>query len=289
MKIGEIIRKVYPEARVISIRKFKKGVINKTYEISIANPKKDLVIRIYPSEFWKAKKENYIYGLLAKKIPTPKVLWEGKNYLLMSKIDGKELSLDRKLIKDAGFLLAKIHSIRFPYYGWIMGKKVRPKFRRWLDFIAYDFNQKSKILMKANIIDKEEIKKIRKVIEKNKEILKTKTRPCLLHKDYHSSHILVKNKKISGIIDFEWAISGHNELDIAKSCYYMFDKKKNFEKVFIEGYESYKKIDKRFDERKSIYKLLTIFSSLAFSVKHYNKKWIEYNKKKLVYESEKLD
>ena len=111
--------------------------------------------------------------------------------------------------------------------------------------------------------------------------MNVKSKPCLLHKDYHSSHIIVNKGRINGVIDLEWAMSGHNELDIAKSCLWMFEKKPRLEWIFLEGYKKYGKISKGFGKRKKLYKLLVLLSSLSFSYECKNKKWCIYNLKKL--------
>lgn len=281
-KVGGIIGRIYPNNRISYVKKFKKGLINESYEVKINN--KALVLRIYPRDFWKVKKEKYLYNLIRKKtdVPVPKIIKTGRNYLLMSKIKGKELQIkDRALIKKAGELLAKIHSIKFHYYGWIISNEIKPKFKNWLDFINYDTNLKFRKIPKKYIKLKNKIKNI---IEKNKSllnILNIKSKPCLLHKDYHSSHIIVAKHKIEGIIDLEWAMSGHNEFDIVKSLLWIFDKKPELEKIFLEGYKKYGRISREFNKRRGLYKILHSLSSLSFSYECKNKKWCIYNLKKL--------
>jgi len=279
VEVGGIIKRIYPTSSLISIKKFPKGLINKTYEIKIDD--KSLVLRIYPKDFWKIKKEKYLYNLIKEKtgVPVPDVIATGKNYILLSKIEGNELSLTNKiLIKKAGELLAKIHSIKFPYHGWIVGNEIKPRFKNWLDFINYDLNSKfKKIPPKYNNLKN----KVRNIINSNKSLLLIKSKPCLLHKDYHSSHIIVDKNDINGIIDLEWAMSGHNEMDLAKSCLWMFDNKPQLEKIFLQGYKRYGEISKDFNKRKEIYKILNLLSSLSFSYDCKNKRWCTYNLKKL--------
>lgn len=278
-KVGGVIYRIYPGSSVSSIKRFRKGVINETYEVKVDG--KSLVLRIYPRDFWKIKKEKYLYGLIRKKtdVPVPKVIKSGKNYLLMTKIEEKGLSLKNKiLVGKAGELLAKLHSIKFPYYGWIINKEIKPKFRNWLDFVNYDINLKFRKIPKKFSALKNKTKDI---INNNKDLLNIKSEPCLLHKDYHSSHIIVNNNKINGIIDLEWAMSGHNELDIAKSCLWMFEKNSKLERIFLKGYKKYGKITKEFNKRKKLYKLIVLLSSLSFSYECKNKKWCIYNLRKL--------
>jgi len=278
-RVREIIKRIFPNATPTYVKKFRKGVINETYDIKIKN--RFFVLRIYPRDFWKIKKEEYVYNLIRKKteIPVPRVILRGKNYALTEKIQGNELPLDNKaLIRKAGELLAKLHSIKFPSYGWIIGDEIKPKFGNWFDFITYDLNQKLRKLPKKHKLLKA---KIRNIIYANKSLFDIKSKPCLLHKDYHPSHILVHKNKINGIIDVEWATAGHNEMDIVKSCMWMFENKADLEKIFLQGYKKYGKVSKEFSKRKRLYKLLILLSSLSFSYECKNKKWCIYNLKKL--------
>lgn len=278
-KVGGIIRGIYPNSSLSSVKRFKKGIINQTYSLKIDG--KELVLRIYPKELWKAKKEKHLYNLISKKtkVPVPKIISSGKNYILMSKIEGKELQVNNKSsVRKAGELLAKIHAIKFPYYGWIINKEIKPKFKRWIDFINYDLNLKLKKIPQEHTSTKNKIKTI---INENKKLLDIKSKPCLLHKDFHSSHIIVDKGKINGIIDLEWAMAGHNEFDLAKSCLWMFEKNPRLEKIFLQGYKRHGSISEDFNKRKKLYKLLILLSSLSFSYKFNHKRWCIYNLKKL--------
>ena len=112
-------------------------------------------------------------------------------------------------------------------------------------------------------------------------LLDIRAEPCLVHKDYHFSHIISNGRKITGIIDFEWAIAGHNELDLIKSIWWMFEKHPQIEKPFIRGYKKYGHISKQFNKRKELYEVITLISMIAFSYEVKSSKWLNYNIKKL--------
>ena len=183
--------------------------------------------------------------------------------------------------KKAGELLAKIHSIKFPAYGWIIGREIEPKFSRWRDFMSYDIDEKLDKLSKIKKIQKSMMPKIIDYFSENKNLLDIDDWPCLLHKDYHFSHIFVNENKISGIIDMEWDIAGYNELDLAKSKWFMFEGFPEIEKHFLDGYKRYGNISKKFDKREKIYKLALLISLISLSYEMKNKKWLDYNIKKI--------
>jgi len=294
--INKAIKKEFPNSKISKIKKLKKGMINENYELLIRNPNKNLILRIYPKDEWKAKKEEFLYKLISRKtnVPVPKIYLTDtskkifpKAFILYSKIEGQNLDLyykktrDKKIIEKAGELLAKIHSIKFPSYGWIVGKNIKPRFSKWTDFISYDINEKLNNVSKIKKIQKNMVYKIIYLFKENKDLLDIKKEPCLLHKDYHFSHIFVKENNISGIIDMEWAIAGHNEFDLVKSKWFMFEKFPEIEKYFLNGYKRYGNISKKFDKRKELYKLILLISLISLSYEMKNMKWFNYNLKKI--------
>lgn len=294
--IHKAISKAFPHSKISKIKKLKKGMINKNYEISIKNPERNLILRIYPKDEWKAKKEEFIYNLISRKtnIPVPKIYLADvskkilpKAFILYSKIEGENLDIyykktkNKKIIEKAGEFLAKIHSIKFPCYGWVMGNGIEPRFSRWSDFLSYDIDEKLNKMSKIKKVPKNMIYKIIDYFNENKNLLEIKKEPCLLHKDYHFSHIFVKENKISGIIDMEWATAGHNELDLAKSKWFMFERFPEIEGYFFDGYKKYGNISKKFEKREEIYILILLVGLISLSYEIKNMRWLDYNIKKI--------
>jgi aminoglycoside phosphotransferase (APT) family kinase protein len=278
-KVGGILESLFPGRRITGLKRFSKGLIHETYEFKVDN--KVRVLRISDTDFWKIRKEKYLYELIRRKtdVPLPRIFKTGRNFTLMSRVPGKELSTcNPKLVLKAGEYLAKIHSIKFSQFGWIIGREIRPRFREWRDFIKYDIKSKfGKIPGKYRGLRV----KIERILKENQELLDIHSRPCLLHKDYHASHIIVDKGKIRGIIDLEWAMSGHNEFDIVKSCLWMFAGNSKGERAFLDGYKRYGEINLGFTERKRLYELLIMLSSLSFSFECRHQKWCRYNLQQL--------
>ncbi len=294
--VAKVINKSFPNSKIIKINKLKKGMVNKNYEILINNPNKRLILRIYPNEEWKAKKEEFLYSLISRKtnVPVPKIYLTDTSkkilpnaFILYSKIEGENLDVyykrtgNKKIIEKAGELLAKIHSIKFLSYGWIMGKSVEPKFSRWLDFLSYDMDEKLNKISKIKKLPKDLLYKIIDYYNKNKELVDVDKEPCLLHKDYHFSHIFVKKDKISGIIDMEWATAGHNEIDLAKSSWFMFEKFPEIKKYFFKGYKRYGTISKKFEKREEVYRLILRIGLMGLSYEMGNMRWFNHHIKKI--------
>ena len=275
------ITQFFPSCRIVSIQRFSKGIMNKTFDVTLSDGR-HVIFRYYPGEKWKPAKEEYVYHIVQRKtsVPVPKFLGRGKQFSILEKIEGKELDLrDEKGIREAGKFLAQLHSIHFPKYGWIVGRTITPGFRSWYDFLVFDTKEKLKKLPKTPEYTKMG-KTVMQILKDHKALLQIHEKPCLLHKDYHSSHIITSGK-IQGIIDFEWAIAGHSEFDLAKSLLWMFNGSL-LEKIFLQGYGSVKKISKDFVHRKRLYMLLTSLSSLAISHDCKNRRWCIHNKKELM-------
>ncbi|MFC1768529.1 aminoglycoside phosphotransferase family protein [Nanoarchaeota archaeon] len=291
-QIKKIIKHWHPSSQLKNLERCSWGLINENCVVNIKKPNRSLVIRVYPKDGWKAKKEEILYDLVRrKKVPIPKVFYCDstkkiipKPYLIMSYVDGdigcNVSKLKKKTLRDLGKYLARIHSIKLKSYGWIIGNKIKPSFRKWEDFMNYDFKRKLSNISKYPIGYKQ-IKLMRGYYKDNSEVLKIKEKPCLLHKDYHLQNIFIKKNKVAGIIDFEWAVGGHNELDIAKSSLFMFEKNPKLKNEFMKGYMEVGRISSEFKEREKIYKFVTIVGNLSLALRLKNKNAVVQNRDRL--------
>jgi len=295
-KAEKIVRKVFINARVVDLSLYKKGMINRNFLVLTSKPDREFILRVYPKDNWKAEKERFVYSLISEKIdiPLPRVFLIdtskniiGCSYLLLSKINGEELDIAYKkssnisLIETAGRYLAMIHSIKMPLFGWIMDNGISPSFERWTDFLEYDLNEKLSKLEMINQFPSEFVAQCRDFFRKKKNLLETDEKPCLLHKDYHYSHIIADEKGINGIIDVEWAIAGHNEMDIVKSVMWMFDIMPELEEHFLRGYLSIGRLSGSFNSRRQIYEFLILISSVSLSFEYGNTHWVRNYLKRL--------
>jgi len=207
----------------------------------ILNQNQKFILKI-PYNQSKYKREIKILKLLEGKLPVPKIInhyfdmEDKRGVILLSYIDGVPINkeIDDKLAFEMGNLLAKVHSIKMPYFNlndkeedW--DTSIKTKFDNWilecrgnieddfLDKCKSKFNQMSKKLPKAD-------------------------GPCLVHFDYRPGNILIKDNKIVGLIDFESSRGGAADIDFTKMKLYVFDRFKNSKKSFVKGYESIRKM-----------------------------------------------
>jgi aminoglycoside phosphotransferase (APT) family kinase protein len=272
---------------ITSIRPFSKGYINRMYEVRLKKGKSCLV-RVYNEE-WKAEKEVFVYNDIRAHVdvPIPEVYCVDdtkKNvpfaFSVISKIPGKQIDINykkyrnKRLFREAGEILAKLHSIRFPRFGWIVGNEIRPAFDSWRNFVWHDIELKlSKISLNKQVVKL--IGDVEYYLNMKGYLLDIYKQPCLLHKDYHCSHILTDKDKVTGIIDVEWAIAGHNENDFMKMELWAFDKLKGVREEFFKGYLEYGKISDEYVERMKLYELWNAISMINISKEVGNKIWLD--------------
>src|SRR3989338_4665100 len=206
----------------ITLTPFSHGHINTLWEVKSGT--KTMLLRAF-NEPWKAKKKEYVYRLIKSHtdIPVPDILVVDDSlehapfaFSLMSKMPG--MTIDKvpdahSLFRDAGKMLAQLHTITFPSFGWIIAEEISPSFPTWREFAEYDIALK---IEKVRHHIPTVAAKLGAFFQEHIHLLDLSTPPCLVHKDYHASHILTDGKKITGIIDVEWAIAGHHENDFTK-------------------------------------------------------------------------
>ncbi|MBU0615553.1 MAG: aminoglycoside phosphotransferase family protein [Nanoarchaeota archaeon] len=293
LNINAVFSKVMPKHIVVSVQDNSKGQVNKIYFVKLAEKYtgaiEEFVLRIYPKDGWKAEKEKYLFDLVRQKtdVPVPEMIvsFTGKNilgypYSILKKIDGNELGtrITNRSVTESGTMLAKIHSIKFDRFGWIVGQEIKPKFEKWADFLEFDLKHKIKKAGKS--LPKKTFDDIRKYFDDHKALLDDVVMPSLLHKDYSYAHIIC-DKNINGIIDWEWAISGHNEFDLVKSILWMFENDKKLENLFLRGYKKEAVLSNDFEKRRKLYEMLIYFNSFVFSRECSSGKWCRYNLSKL--------
>lgn len=224
--------------KVSKIKQAKGGLINDVFFVE--TEKREAVLRISPGgapwtpgfagERWALKQCG------KKNIPVPKVLAFDTvqtklshpcQYLLVERIPGKPLEellhlklhlLRRKEVKDylkeTGYLLSKIHTIKTGGFGPLKSKG-KGSFNSWKEFLLRHTNTRLlNYLLENKVIDESSKKRIFDIFNSEKTYLELKS-PVLLHGDFSYDHVFINKGKISGIIDFEDCISGDPLYDLA--------------------------------------------------------------------------
>ena len=205
---------------------------------------KKAIIKIERSKMADFDSEFYNLNILQQKNYSnkiPKILefgtYEGKRYLVISKINGLRLSEillkhpDKKknYLLNYGIALGTIHNISSKDF---KGAKQRPINNIPTEDIYKEYD--------------DFIKKYIKYLENNKINI---NHNCFIHGDFHYANLLWKNDSISGIIDFEYSGKGFKEQDIAWALILRPNQKfmNNYKdiKYFLEGYKKISNYDEK--------------------------------------------
>lgn len=162
------------------------------------------------------------------------------------------------LVDDVQKVLKGLHSLKPQGFGVLRNKGgalhgdyiswhdfVRTESRNWLDRLFLGYNQKESFMSGREYIRLQEM--IGRIVEKNKALL-VRQESRFIHGDMiNPGNIIVKDCKISGIIDYEWSMGGDSAWEFGFTT--QFPKKSYF-----KGFRKHEIVD--FQQRKKIYAIL---------------------------------
>ncbi len=241
-------------AKPISRTRIVKGENSEVYKIETKEGR-DLIARISHSENSRFEQERWaiIQARLAG-APVPEILGikqiRMENGLVTVSIQNEipgvpmeemsllqepeSIELYKKLMKDAGSILAKIHSVKIIGFGvldkngkgqWTNSEDLWLEMEKWrgeIDEVAARANISAELITKA--LDLMKVAAVNCKIEQ----------PVLIHDDFAPKHIMVADNHISGIIDFETCEGGDPVRDFAR---WQYHKKEFTIDNLLEGYD----------------------------------------------------
>lgn len=218
---------------------FKKRIIageaNEVYDITIEDSK-HVILRISTSGYPNFLQEKWAIDKVKKlRVPVAEIILikylnvEGKekSLCLMEKVEGESLergnidfgklnlSIRRNLISQAGEILSKIHSIQTEGFGWIIGEG-KAEFKTSNELIKGLVSKQDAVekMAKEENINQAHIGKAYRIIKSFKEFY-SQAQPHLNHGDYSHKHFMVKDNKITCILDWGGVRSGSPVYDFA--------------------------------------------------------------------------
>jgi aminoglycoside phosphotransferase (APT) family kinase protein len=241
--IAAMIEKACPGSEIAELVQRSGGQLSTVYEVRryAAAP---VIVKIYEPEWaWKQAKEVHIYGLLANQLgdSVPQVIHAEPPFTVLTKIDGVPLSETeppdwRAVYTQLGQLLAKIHRIPQPAYGYLTDRILEPLPTN----DAYLRRQFAKKLQEFRELggDQQLGEDIARYVDAHTDLLKHHTAAALCHNDFHEGNVLVDPHtwQVRGFIDVENAIAADPLMDLAKTEAYSI--RGNADKLagLIEGY-----------------------------------------------------
>jgi Ser/Thr protein kinase RdoA (MazF antagonist) len=183
--------------------------------------------------------------------------------------EGKNLNTKKflDLFSNLGKQLGYLHEIKFDsYFNNIndIGKKNKIVYSEYLEIGLEERLQEAN---KNNLDFSEEI---RDFYRANRSLIEDETDFVLLHNDFKSQNIIVKDDlgmiKINGIVDFDnWCV-GSRAQDFIKIDYWILKPLNNptFYNSFYNAYSKFYTIDKDFKKKIELYKLLWLLNEYNF-------------------------
>lgn len=193
------------------------GISTNVYRLK--DKKQVYYLRILPKERF-ASAQIISHKLLLKNgVIVPKVLYYeninsilGKSFMIVSEIKGQPLENESNanirniVLEKAGEQLAKAHKIEVDGVGWINDRKETAKLEAlgnnyydfWFGSIDNDLDE----LLRAKLLNTDEVNAIQKVFADNSDLIGVKNRGYLAHGDFDPTHIYYADGKYLGIIDW---------------------------------------------------------------------------------------
>jgi fructosamine-3-kinase len=203
--------------------------------------------------------EGYMLGELKRlsELPVPEVYYVAPDLLIMEWIDNDRAAVDGSAQRHAAELLAQLHELRFPRFGFerdtVIGPlhQPNPSADAWLPFFRdHRLLHMATLACNEAAISPAQLDRIERLADRLGEWLLEPPHPSLIHGDMWNGNVLVRNGKIAGFVD-PAIYFAHPEIELAFST--MFG---TFGAPFFEVYHALRPIEPGFHEtRCAIYNI----------------------------------
>ncbi|CAF1086105.1 unnamed protein product [Adineta ricciae] len=255
--IKQIISEYDCSLEIKSISRPKDGYSNSVYLITFANNSQvELVVKFTkPDEVT----EVIFYRLTSEShFPVPKIFKSVENYYIASKLPGVSLSqvLDSltheqrvDIYRQLGAFVGQLHAkYTFDKCAYLNNQY----FSSWKEMFRHTIEKQ--ILQFKGTIFEELGNKIHQHLTRNIHMIDYEITPRLLHMDLHCGNILVSNGQLTGILDAEDALIGHNEYELMRIEKGHFEGNEHRDD-FLSSYTKYVKLDEGYEQRRWFYSL----------------------------------
>jgi len=225
-----------------------------------------------PNDSWKVEKEIYLFELLSDNhVPVPKVDYSetegliGESWYIMDNLGDENLNdlfkrseeKSKYLFFELGQLFARIHKIKFDFQGQIYGRDIEKQ--SFSDSYRNSFEKSSKLLFSKGKISEKELINAKNIFSNFVD----SNQRSLCHDDFGPWQAIIKDGKISGIIDWEWARVSNPVYDFSKSELLIDLWSGNFDE-FQRGYESVTNLPKDYNKIKLPYQIVELMNMMVY-------------------------
>jgi aminoglycoside phosphotransferase (APT) family kinase protein len=245
--IKKLFKGILKECDINNIIPIDSGCRTTNYIVESNNLEKKYILKIFFIKGQDYKKEIKLLNFLrnSKFVPVPEVYRVSEDedignreYAIYEYIEGKTIgqairegySLEDSFVRNVARALAKIHSYKFSKVGALDEclhiREELPPLVSWYESFMGDIAKKR--------LGKTIVNDINRVVRKNEKALRDLDKdPRLVHGDFQGTNIIIKNKMLAGILDWEFVIAGHPLADIGQ----FFRYEEYFNRKLIEAFE----------------------------------------------------
>lgn len=254
-----LIQPLFPHATVREIQPLRGGLANTNVRVELSDRAAPVMLRLYQRDPAQAGKEAAINRLVASHVPVPRFLYcaddnpiTGHPYAVMEWADGERLetivaSLDDEALSKLGDYLGRtlrsVHSFTFDKPGFFgPALRVPEPIDVGRDGLLAYLRHCLVEGRGGQRLGRELTDDLFAFAEREGRLLAAWSgAPCLVHADFNSSNILVRQKtegagwEVAAVLDWEFAFSGSPAVDFGNLLRPPFDAE-GFAKAVASGY-----------------------------------------------------
>jgi hygromycin-B 7''-O-kinase len=246
VRLSAVVSVVAPDAVVTEVVPRTGGQLSTVHEVRFADGA-PLIVKQYADEWrWKQAKEVHVYWLLAARGvgPAPRVVHVDPEQAVtvLTLLPGRPLSevtlkadALREAYRQMGELLATLHRITMPAYGYLTTEIVDPE----PDNPAYMNRQFAKKLGEFAALGGpvEVHDAVRDRVAAQARLFASCPGAVLCHNDFHEGNVLVDERgAVTGFVDVENTIAADPLIDLAKTVQYDLDASPVKRAGLLDGY-----------------------------------------------------
>jgi aminoglycoside phosphotransferase (APT) family kinase protein len=299
--VNKLFEDILEEQNITNVIPIEAGCRTTNYIIETNKFKEKYILKIFFPTEQNYKREIKLLTKLKEYgcVPVPKIYKlsrhkdiKDREYAIYEYIEGKTIGqairegykLEENFVREVARSLAKIHSYKFDKVGFLdENLKIReglPPLISWYQNFIEDMAKKR---LGKIIVDK-----IICTVKKNEKALaELDNNARLVHGDFQGTNIIIKDRKLVGILDWEFVMAGHPLGDIGQ----FFRYEEYFDKGLIEAFKDeydkvsdYKLIDNwyKISKLRDLVNLIQLVNTKEnMPIKHRNIKKVIINTLKL--------
>ncbi len=156
-------------------------------------------------------------------VPVPSYLWVGENLSLIEYVEGEHFTPSKQLVREAGRVIGRLNQISFERSGEIKPTGEVMAFEGW-GSIEKGLRSLLSREAVARYLSEETLSSLEELLDQHSSIFESFDH-CrnLVHGDFRPDNILVRDDRIVGVIDWEFAHSGCSFMDIGNLLRHLGD------------------------------------------------------------------